>query len=293
VKRIISIAVAALLCRAAYGMDFRKGADQGHPGHYTIYASGQIVPGDSITFEKLATEGPIDIVFFSSPGGSLTEGLAIGAIIRKRSITTAVSAPNSCYSACTFAWLGGRLRLLADGADVGSHAAFIDDNGVKREKGSGNAVVGAYLSMLGLQIDGIAYLTSASPDNVVHITRLTARKYGIAVSFVDNNGDIEEVGYPAVPTAPPISPAPSSPAGVSTPAASSPATRCRVMDPTGTPLNVRTSPKGTVVAALPNGMLVSIIDRAIDQHGRTWVYIGNYDTRQPIGWVFREFIACF
>jgi hypothetical protein len=86
---------------------------------------------------------------------------------------------------------------------------------MKTEKGSGNAVVGAYLSMLGLHIDAIAYLTSASPDNVVHITRLTARKYGIAVSFFDNNGEVEEIGYPAVPPAPPSSPAVSTPAAPS------------------------------------------------------------------------------
>jgi hypothetical protein len=65
------------------------------------------------------------------------------------------------------------------------------------------------------------------------------------------------------------------------------------MDPTGTPLNVRTSPNGNVIAALPNGMLVSVIDRAIDQRGRGWFYIKHYDTGQPIGWVIREFIACF
>jgi hypothetical protein len=147
--------------------------------------------------------------------------MAIGAIIRERSINTAVSAPNSCYSACALAWLGGRLRLLGDGADVGSHAAFIDDNGIKTEKGSANAVVGAYLLMLGLGIDAIAYLTSASPDNVVHITRLTARKYGIAVSFVDNNGDVEEIGYSAAPSQV-TPPRPSTLAPPATPGANAP-----------------------------------------------------------------------
>jgi hypothetical protein len=173
-------------------MEFWKEADRKHAGLFSIYATGQIVPGDRTAFERLATDGSHDIVLLNSPGGSLGEGLAIGAIIRERGTTTAVSAPNSCYSACALAWLGGRLRLLADGADVGSHAAFIDDNGIKTEKGSENAVVGAYLSMLGLGIDAIAYLTSASPENVIHITRLTARKYGIAASFVYNNGDVEE-----------------------------------------------------------------------------------------------------
>jgi hypothetical protein len=159
-----SIAVASALMRSTVkGMEFRKEADR-NPGQFSIYATGQIVPGDSNTFEKLATDGPHDIVFFKSPGGSLGEGLAIGVVIRERGITTAVSAPNICYSACAFAWLGGRLRLLDD---VGSHAAFIDDNGMKTEKGSGNAVVRAYLS-IGLHIDAIAYLTSASHKRGSH-----------------------------------------------------------------------------------------------------------------------------
>jgi hypothetical protein len=69
--------------------------------------------------------------------------------------------------------------------------------------------------------------------------------------------------------------------------------RCRVMDPTGTPLNVRTAPGGKIVAALPNGLLVSIVDQALDANGKPWVYIARYDDGAVLGWVFREFIACF
>jgi hypothetical protein len=69
--------------------------------------------------------------------------------------------------------------------------------------------------------------------------------------------------------------------------------RCRVMDPTGTPLNVRTGPNGAVVASLPNGLLVSIKARQTDARGRAWVLIARYENDRVIGWVFREFIACF
>ena len=69
--------------------------------------------------------------------------------------------------------------------------------------------------------------------------------------------------------------------------------RCRIMDPTGTPLNVRTGPNGRIVGALPNGMLVTVLDRTTDGGGRSWVYVARYDSGRPIGWVFREFVACF
>ena len=69
--------------------------------------------------------------------------------------------------------------------------------------------------------------------------------------------------------------------------------RCRVMDPTGTPLNVRSSPSGNIVGTLTNGMLVSVVDNSIDANGKPWAYIARYSDGVPIGWVFREFIACF
>jgi Bacterial SH3 domain len=68
--------------------------------------------------------------------------------------------------------------------------------------------------------------------------------------------------------------------------------RCRVMDPTGTPLNVRTTPNGHIVGTLNNGEQVTVLDRSSDRKGKSWVYVGNYEDSKPIGWVFREFIAC-
>jgi len=67
---------------------------------------------------------------------------------------------------------------------------------------------------------------------------------------------------------------------------------CRVMDPTGTPLNVRTSPSGRIIGNIPNDMAVSIVDRAVDRSGRPWVYLSRSADGKPIGWVFRDFISC-
>jgi hypothetical protein len=68
--------------------------------------------------------------------------------------------------------------------------------------------------------------------------------------------------------------------------------RCRVMDPTGTPLNVRTAPDGNVVGTLSNGTLVKILDRPSNVRERTWVYVGRYEDRVPIGWVYRNYLDC-
>src|SRR6476620_5504525 len=67
---------------------------------------------------------------------------------------------------------------------------------------------------------------------------------------------------------------------------------CEVTDPTGTPLNVRASPNGDIVGTLRNGVQVSVLDRSVDREKRAWVYVGRSEDRSPIGWVYREFIAC-
>ena len=73
---------------------------------------------------------------------------------------------------------------------------------------------------------------------------------------------------------------------------------CRVSDPTGTPLNVRTVPGGTkIVDTLQNGTLVTILDTK-----NKWAYIGLLPGKNeapqgdkivvPTGWVYRDYLDC-
>jgi S1-C subfamily serine protease len=64
------------------------------------------------------------------------------------------------------------------------------------------------------------------------------------------------------------------------------------MDPTNTPLNVRSSPNGNIVGTLSNGTLVKVLDRPSKVRGTTWVYVGRYEDRVPIGWVYRDYLDC-
>ncbi|MDO5770301.1 MAG: SH3 domain-containing protein [Psychrobacter sp.] len=68
---------------------------------------------------------------------------------------------------------------------------------------------------------------------------------------------------------------------------------CKVTDPTGTPLNVRSSAAGKVIGKLANGRVVYITDYEYDQKGRSWVLIFDAKTDNYIGWVFREFVSCY
>ncbi|MEM6761912.1 MAG: SH3 domain-containing protein [Pseudomonadota bacterium] len=73
---------------------------------------------------------------------------------------------------------------------------------------------------------------------------------------------------------------------------SSAATFCSVNDPTGTPLNVRSAPQGTVQGTLQNGVEVEIIATARDNRGRPWVRVKPPGATQVYGWLFRDYLWC-
>ncbi len=67
---------------------------------------------------------------------------------------------------------------------------------------------------------------------------------------------------------------------------------CVVSDPSGTPLDVRTEPQGTVVRTLANGRLVLIADIKSDGKGQPWVLVANSESGEKLGWVSRKLISC-
>ena len=69
------------------------------------------------------------------------------------------------------------------------------------------------------------------------------------------------------------------------------ADRCRVTDPTGTPLNVRDRDM-TIVGKLETGRIVIVKRYGEDARGSPWALVET-PNGDPIGWVYREFISCF
>ena len=66
-----------------------------------------------------------------------------------------------------------------------------------------------------------------------------------------------------------------------------------VSDPTGTNLNVRELPQGSVTGTIANGAFVRIADQAEDYKGQPWAYVVRWEGGERIGWVFREFVSCY
>jgi hypothetical protein len=65
---------------------------------------------------------------------------------------------------------------------------------------------------------------------------------------------------------------------------------CVVADPTGTPLNVRNRPNGTILGALHNDTRVIILDAALVS-GKIWSKIVPVEAGK-VGWVFYSFLDC-
>jgi len=68
---------------------------------------------------------------------------------------------------------------------------------------------------------------------------------------------------------------------------------CKVSDPTGTSLNVRSKPNGgKIVKKLKNGTKVFIWEETGDAQDRGWSMIRLSPKGKSIGWVLREFLEC-
>ncbi len=69
---------------------------------------------------------------------------------------------------------------------------------------------------------------------------------------------------------------------------------CQVADPTGTPLNIRLTPNGRIVARAPNRspLQVFVGEGARDAKGRLWHLVALTDSSAPNGYALAAYIRC-
>lgn len=181
---------AALFAGAVDAADFKM-LDGLEPGQKMIVIRGEIVPGDEEKFYRLAEQAERASVVLESPGGSVSDGLSIGAEIAIRGFTTLVTDGEGCHSICAVIWVSGARRYMTPGAVISVHAAYrleANSNGDidASESGVANAKIGAYLNELGLRQMAIEYFTVAEPDEpLLPITPDIARMLDIDVYVQD------------------------------------------------------------------------------------------------------------
>jgi len=150
-------------------------------GSCAIAFFGDIEVGDDSMFAALSSHCNEGGVLFQSSGGKLVAGLRIGELIRERGLETAVSYESMCTSACALAWLGGVKRHMFTTSRIGFHAAYTSKGKETLESGVGNALVGAYMTKLGLPRNAIIFATSAKPTSMSWLDIREAQSLGINV----------------------------------------------------------------------------------------------------------------
>ena len=88
-----------------------------------LMATGTITPGISEAFAaEIGKRGDyIKTVVLNSPGGSVTDALAMGRLIREKKFATEVEAGKYCASSCPLVFAGGVERRAGDKAAIGVH----------------------------------------------------------------------------------------------------------------------------------------------------------------------------
>jgi hypothetical protein len=88
-----------------------------------LMATGTITPGLSETFAaEIGKRGDyIKTVVLNSPGGSVTDALAMGRLIREKKFATEVESGKYCASSCPLVFAGGVERRAGDKAAIGVH----------------------------------------------------------------------------------------------------------------------------------------------------------------------------
>ena len=88
-----------------------------------LMASGTITPGVSQSFaaETERHSEYIRTVVLNSPGGSVTDALAMGRLIREKRLATEVEAGKYCVSSCPLVFAGGVDRRAGEKTTIGVH----------------------------------------------------------------------------------------------------------------------------------------------------------------------------
>jgi len=103
-----------------------------------LMANGTITPGVSEAFAaEISRRGDyVKTVVLNSPGGSVSDALAMGRLIRERNFATEIEPGKYCASSCPLVFAGGVERRVGDKAIIGVHqvAAVGSANGLPRDE---------------------------------------------------------------------------------------------------------------------------------------------------------------
>ena len=200
----IALCVAALVPAFAHAeeMSFRvvsvSSGGCGANCPQVIAAQGEIGPETPDAFVAFVRENARGgnlhgIVLLDSPGGKVVASMELGQAIRKLGMAVIVARPAAdqsrtmalvsgrCYSACVYALMGGRRRVIPPQSSVGIHRMFnystsfdIAEGGLVRERnyddGGMLQTLSRYAAMMGVSTELVKLAERTSPDKLYVLT---------------------------------------------------------------------------------------------------------------------------
>jgi hypothetical protein len=198
---LFALCVVASTARAEE-MSFRVvGVDSGGCGAncpQVIAAQGEIgeaTPDAFLAFvrENVRSGNLHGIVLLDSPGGKVVASMELGQAMRKLGMAVIVARPAAdqsrtmalvsgrCYSACVYALMGGRKRVIPPESSVGVHRMFnystsfdIAGGGFVRQRnldeGGMLETLSRYAAMMGVSTELVKLAERTSPDRLYILT---------------------------------------------------------------------------------------------------------------------------
>ena len=186
IRSVVVACMLLIIWQDCFAATFKDEPMDNDPNSGIVVVEGDFGDADDTKLNIAIQKYTKGVVLFQSGGGNLVAGLSMGEAIRLKGFSTGVMSGSVCASSCALAWLGGVKRFLGPTAKLGFHAAYRVDGSVTRETGMGNALVGAYLTRIGLPLSAVAYITKASPEDMTWLTPDDAKKVGIDLSIFED-----------------------------------------------------------------------------------------------------------
>lgn len=177
------------------GTDAPPAADLPSRLHFTpapadpgrLRMTGTIAPGDAGRFaDWLETSAyQLETVELDSPGGSVTDALEIGRLLRAAGADTAVAAGDICLSACPYILAAGLRRSAGDPAYIGVHQHYFDENTVLpaflavKDIQRGQGLVLEYLLEMGIDPGLMTHALSTPPEEIYILLRRELEDYAL------------------------------------------------------------------------------------------------------------------
>jgi hypothetical protein len=199
---LFALCVASASAARAEEMSFRVvGVNSGGCGAncpQVIAAQGEIGEGTPDAFLAFVRENARGgnlhgIVLLDSPGGKVVASMELGQAIRKLGMAVIVARPAAnqsrtmalvsgrCYSACVYALMGGRKRVIPPESSVGVHRMFnysthfdVAEGGFVRQRnldeGGMLQTLSRYATLMGVSTELVKLAERTSPDKLYMLT---------------------------------------------------------------------------------------------------------------------------